>query len=237
MSSPPDPERAFSLCIAQLESGSSEAQVSLQVLIKSFPDYSEGWAKLGKSLFKAGQIAGAAVAFKRAATISNNPIHHFQEAMTLMRLLRHREAISSFRTGLDKDPKNGEALLSVAKCLRSIGEFRDAYQTLLHAQTLEPQNWQVVFALGLLCEDLKDSKGAILAYSRCICLKPETAEAHLNLGLVYQNRGDWDQALQSYRHAYRLQPNTFGRVAQSLTSAAQGQMWLNLTKLKKSLSV
>ena len=101
--------------------------------------------------------------------------------------------------------------------------------------TLRPSDGRAWFALGLVCEDLRDTPGAIQAYRRSIEAQPDIPEAHVNLGLNLQNAGDLDAAMDSYRRAMRLRPDTFGRIAQALTSAKKGRLWLNSARLRRLL--
>ena len=230
-----DPESAFLLGITQLDAGNPEAQNTLRALLQHFPRYSEGWANIGKALFRAGQFEGAATAFGRAAKFSTSPAFRFGEASSLMSLKRHQDAITAFEAGMVLDANNTQALLSLAKCWRAVGQPRKALDQLQKAEKLEPENCKVLFALGLINEDLRDTNAAIEAYRRCVSLKPDFYEAHINLGLVLQHSGQLEQGLLSYKAALKLRPDSFGRIAQSLSSASKGQMWLNLDKLRQSL--
>ena len=103
------------------------------------------------------------------------------------------------------------------------------------AVTVLPNDGRAWFVLGLVCEDLRDASGAIRAYRRSIEAQPDIPEAHVNLGLNLQNSGDLDAAMDSYRRAMRLRPDTFGRIAQALTSAKKGRLWLNPARLRRLL--
>ena len=100
---------------------------------------------------------------------------------------------------------------------------------------IQPGDGRAWFALGLICEDLRDTLGAIRAYRRSVEAQADIPEAHVNLGLNLQNSGDLDAAMDCYRRAIRLRPDTFGRIAQALTSAKKGRLWLNLARLRWSL--
>jgi tetratricopeptide (TPR) repeat protein len=82
---------------------------------------------------------------------------------------------------------------------------------------------------------LRDTAGAIRAYRRSVETEPNLPEAHVNLGLNLQNTGDLDAAMDCYRQAMRLRPDTFGRIAQALTSARKGRLWLNPARLRRVL--
>ena len=77
--------------------------------------------------------------------------------------------------------------------------------------------------------------GGDRAYRRSIEAQPDVPEAHVNLGLNLQNAGDLDAAIASYRCAMRLRPDTFGRIAQAMTSAKTGRLWLNSAQLRRML--
>jgi Flp pilus assembly protein TadD len=119
--------------------------------------------------------------------------------------------------------------------LRQTGELHSARTELERAVTLRPGDGRAWFALGLVCEDLHDTQGAIQAYRRSIEAQPDVPEAHVNLGLNLQSAGELDAAMESYRLAMRLRPDTFGRIAQALTSAKKGRLWLNSARLRRLL--
>jgi tetratricopeptide (TPR) repeat protein len=91
------------------------------------------------------------------------------------------------------------------------------------------------FRLGVLYEDQGDPQRAIRAYQRVLEMAPNLAEAAVNLGLLQQDQGDVDAAFASYRRAMAANPDSFGRIAQGLSAAAHGQMWLDLGKLRQAL--
>ena len=117
--------------------------------------------------------------------------------------------------------------------MRQLGEMQLARVELERAVILRPDDRHAWFALGLVCEDLCDTPSAIQAYRRSIEAQPDVPEVHVNLELNLQNSGDFDAAIDSYRRAIRLQRDTFGRIAQALTSAKKGRLWLNLAQLRR----
>ena len=73
------------------------------------------------------------------------------------------------------------------------------------------------------------------AYRRALALRPDLAEAEANLGVVLQEQGDLDAAKQAYGRAINLMPSAFGRVAQALTTAPKGELWIDLAEPARSL--
>jgi tetratricopeptide (TPR) repeat protein len=69
-----------------------------------------------------------------------------------------------------------------------------------------------------------------------LSLRPDLAEAETNLGVVLQEQGQLTAAKQAYGRAIELRPSTFGRIAQALTTAPKGELWMDLGALRAHLS-
>src|SRR5207247_1547639 len=91
------------------------------------------------------------------------------------------------------------------------------------------------FDLAMARQDLNDMAGAAAAYRKVLSLQPDHSEAAVNLGVVHQDSGDMEAALEAFRTAYRLRPSTFGVIANALTSAPHGRMWIDLDDLRRLL--
>ncbi len=233
--SPGRPEPAFLGCVTQLELGEPGASAAIDGLLQRFPNYAQGWLEIGQVLDRAGQSAAAAVAFARAAQSSSDPSHALRFGAILQKLGRLAEAIAAYRRALVVSD-SGELRLALGLCLRQTGDLAAAHGELETAAVGDNSDGRAWFALGLVCEDLRDTMGAIRAYRRSVQLRPEFPEAHVNLGLNLQNCGDLDAAMESYRAAMRLRGDTFGRIAQALSSAKKGRMYLNLDRLRRALN-
>jgi tetratricopeptide (TPR) repeat protein len=232
---PDRPEPAFLTCAMLIESGEGEARSVVEDLMRRFPGFAEGLREIGEALRKAGRPEIAVLAFARAADSSADPMDAARLGAALQAVDRPREAIVAFRRALEAAPDLAEARAALAACLRQTGERQAARAELEQALTLRPDDGRAWFALGLVCEDLRDTPGAIEAYRRSVKMQPNVPEAHVNLGLNLQNTGDLDAAMDCYRRAMRLRPDTFGRIAQALTSAKKGRLWLNPARLRRVL--
>jgi tetratricopeptide (TPR) repeat protein len=232
---PDRPEARFLSCAMSIESGDEKAQSVLEDLLLRFPNFVEGWREIAEALRKRGHPKTAIIALARAADSSREPIDHERLGGALQAIDQPREAIAAFRRALEAAPDLVEARVALGSCLRQVGEARAARVELERAVTLRPSDGRAWFVLGLVCEDLRDTPGAIHAYRRSIEAQPDLPEAHVNLGLNLQNAGDLDAAMDAYRRAMRLRPDTFSRIAQALTSAKKGQLWLNSARLRRLL--
>jgi tetratricopeptide (TPR) repeat protein len=232
---PDRPEAAFLTCVTLIDSGDGQARSVLEDLLLRFPNFVEGWREIAEALRKSGHAETAVIAFARVAESSADPMDTARLGAALQAINRPREAIAAFRRALEAAPDLAEARLALGTCLRQAGELQSARVELERALTLRQGGGRAWFALGLVCEDLRDTPGAIEAYRRSIEAQPDVPEVHVNLGLNLQNAGDLDAAIDSYRRAMRLCPDTFGRIAQALTSAKKGRLWLNSARLRRLL--
>ena len=131
---------------------------------------------------------------------------------------------------------NSAALHSArAGLLIGEGRIEAAAEALNRALTIDPGFVQAWFKLGLLRQDQGDLTGAVAAYRRALALRPDLAEVETNLGIVLQDMGDLAGAKQAYGRAILLRPDSFGPVAQALTMAATGEVWLDLSALRAHL--
>ena len=92
-----------------------------------------------------------------------------------------------------------------ADALRKLGEAymlenRDAaaFQKLMEAKDLNPEDPYIYFALGNFYFNKKKYDLAIENYSKCLELKPEFASVRNNLGLVYLEIGEYDTAISYF---------------------------------------
>ncbi len=127
------------------------------------------------------------------------------------------------------------AALKQGDLLHRMGRFGEAVEAFGRAAALAPDAPEIWFKLGLALQDLGDWTGAEQAYLRALELRPELAEAETNLGIVLQEGGDLSAAKQAYGRALLLRPDGFGRIAQALTTAPSGELWLDLDALRDHL--
>jgi tetratricopeptide (TPR) repeat protein len=144
-------------------------------------------------------------------------------------------AVEAFGLALKSQP-SAKLYLRFGAALQLLGrrgEAAAAYQTALQIDPASAEAW---FKLGLALQDARHPDRAEEAYRRALALRPDLAEAEANLGVVLQEQGDLAAAKQAYGRALNLMPSAFGRVAQALTTAPKGELWLDLAGLHAHLS-
>ncbi|WP_423967274.1 tetratricopeptide repeat protein [Bradyrhizobium sp.] len=233
------PERAdaaFMTCITLLELGDPKANDSLHDLLRRFPGDADGWHDIGMTLHRAGKFEAALVAFTRAAAMAQNPRHEMARAASLQALGRLGEAVDVLRQAGSLLPGNADIVLHLALCLHKLGELAAARVALEPILASNPASANLWFAYGLICQDSRDPVTAITAYRRTLDLSPELAEAHVNLGICLQQTGDIAAAKAAFGRAMRLRADTFGRIAQALSAAPRGELWLDPERLRQSFA-
>ena len=143
-------------------------------------------------------------------------------------------ALACFRRSLEAGP-SVTAALRCAALLKDFGRLEDAREALDRAEALGTLPAGAWFLRGLVLQDLGDLVGSADAYRRALGLDPALAEAAVNLGIVLQQAGDLDGAKDAYGQALKQRPDTFGRIAQAMTTPATGELWLNLEALRHAL--
>jgi len=234
--SPERPEASFMTCIVLLELGSKEAQGMLAHCLEAFPNDSAGWRAIGDALDKRGQTEAALAAFSRANRAAPSVELSMRRGALLNALGRVAEAIEAFREAQALQADNFDAAMQLALAYRRLGDFETARQTVERAVTLDPGSAKAWFALGLVAEKQRDWPASIAAYRRALAAQPDLAEAAVNLGIVLQESGDLTAARQAYCNALNIRPDTFGRIAQALSAAPTGELWLDLQSLRRSLA-
>jgi tetratricopeptide (TPR) repeat protein len=228
-------DAAFMTCVTLLECGDGDAQDVLDVCLRQFPDDAAGWRAIGLALQKAGQNEAALVALTRAARVAPNCELHLRCGALSQKLGRFPDAVAAFRAAQVLEPSNFEAALQLGLALHRLGDHAGARAAVLTATTLDPQAGRGWFASGLLAQEARDWPAATADYRKALTVEPGLVEAAVNLGIVLQEMGSWGEARAAYAQALRLRADTFGRIAQAISAAPRGEVWLDLAALRDSL--
>jgi tetratricopeptide (TPR) repeat protein len=228
-------EPAFLVCRTLLELGDAEANSMLGQLLEKFPDDATGWQSIGDTLNAAQKPEAALIAYSRAAAAAPSWTLQLRRGIILQSLGRLDEAVAAFRAAEALAPNRVEPSLKLAHCLKLALLFEDAMRAFERVVELDPTVAEAWFSLGLLAQDRGDWEKALDAYRRALSARPAFPEAAVNLGICYQTAGDIVSAKVAYRTALRLRADTFGRIAQALSSAPVGEIWLDHEALRRSL--
>ncbi len=235
--SPDRAEAAFLLCVTLLELGDSKANDMLQHLLERFPDDAVGWQLIGSTLESADKPEAALIAYARAALIAPSVTMHLRCGGILEVLERPVEALVAYRKASALAPENALAQLRLALCLKQTRDTDAAAAAFQKALELDASLARAWFELGLIEQDRGDLVAAIAMYQRALELKPQLTEAAVNLGICRQSRGDLAGAKRAYGAALQARQDSFGRIAQALSCAPVGEVWLDHDALRRSLGI
>jgi tetratricopeptide (TPR) repeat protein len=144
-------------------------------------------------------------------------------------------AARAFANAMNTQP-SAKLCVRLGSALQSLGRRDQAATYYQKALQLDPASAEAWFKLGLAFQDGRLPAQAAEAYRRALSLRPDLAEAEANLGVVLQEQGQLTAAKQAYGRAIELRPSAFGRVAQALTTAPKGELWMDLGALRAHLS-
>jgi predicted O-linked N-acetylglucosamine transferase (SPINDLY family) len=119
---------------------------------------------------------------------------------------RLAEAESLYRSVLDKQPDNVEAIQGLAAVCHQRGRPDEALVLFRRAIALDPNSRVADRHLGRLLEQRGDSEGAAICYRRAARLRPLDAAAHADLARTLAGQGEVAEAIGHCRRAVALAP-------------------------------
>lgn len=128
-----------------------------------------------------------------------------------------------YRTVLQRDGKNRDALLGIAAIARQQGRGDVAAQYYGHVLALDPRDPTAHAGMSTLASGDAASMESKLKLQ--LAYRPEAAALHFALGNLYAEQSRWSEASQAYQNAYKRNPDdaqyTFN-LAVSLDHLGQG---------------
>jgi tetratricopeptide (TPR) repeat protein len=226
------------LIAARAARGAGVAQQALAPLREALaraPDHAEAAFLLCQTLLDLGDPSLDRAVEQAAARHPDNAPAWQQMGLAFQRAQRPEAALAAFTRASEADPMLADAHFGRGLALRDVGRMEDARLALQRATELEPAAAGAWFALGLTCQDLLDEAAAASAFQAALDARPGFAEAAVNLGICLQRLGDMDAAIEAFRRAIRIRPDTLGRIAQAVTAARTGMLWLDPAAFRRAL--
>jgi tetratricopeptide (TPR) repeat protein len=112
---------------------------------------------------------------------------------------------------LDKarnEPNNLEAQMQAAQMYVQVQQFDQALELLMRANQIQPENYQVIVALGNTNFDSQNYEAAEKWYSVALAKKPDDVNVLTDRGLTFMFKAqpDYDRAVAEFRKALQYQP-------------------------------
>ena len=198
-------------CIQKLQSASlDEARPVCEKLFE--PDDVEALTMLGTIYGQHGDYAEALKPLRRAAEISpDSPQIQYNFALDCFRLKRYDEARLALSKAVGEWPDLFELHSLLGVVLYRLGDNDAAYQTLLHAHQLNPQDagtsgflYEVALVLARRSHE-KSQDAASLGYLKTASgLRPQDPQPHDMMAEIYGAMGEPERASHERREAEHL---------------------------------
>jgi tetratricopeptide (TPR) repeat protein len=146
-------------------------------------------------------------AFSLWPTPNSTPARFFvTRGMVQEGLKQPQEAVQSYQTALQKDPRNADALLDLGSLLLTHSQTDDALRILQRGTTLAPDEPDMFTALGNAFAKKDDWPEAANAYNKSLSLRPDHAETIFNLAAALQHQGKSAESLYVLQRAHQIAP-------------------------------
>jgi len=120
------------------------------------------------------------------------------------------QALQSFSTAVEVDPRFVEARLNVGLVTLGFRKYDLAKEMLTKAIELDPKNYDAYIGLGIALRGLKDLDGAEAQYKKARDLDPKRGDAYYNLGVLYKDfRASKSSDLAASIDTYKLAKDQF----------------------------
>jgi tetratricopeptide (TPR) repeat protein len=116
------------------------------------------------------------------------------------------EAIFSYKTKLQLDPSNIDALNKLGDIFDEQGKLEEAILEYQKAIKIDPNNAIAYANLGCILTKKGNSNEAIIQCQKAIHINSKCALAYNNMGVALTMQGNWDEAVTHYRKAIKLDP-------------------------------
>jgi len=194
-------ENAF-MQLNRLLAGNADKATNLRVirgLAAKYPQLPQAHFAVGQAAAIAGEDAAAVSAARQALALRPDwELAAMLEAQVLQKK-SPAEAAKSLGAFVEKNPNAREARLNYARVLvldKRLPEARKQFEAVANAN---PQNPDVIYAVGLLAFQLKDYKAAEGYMKRVLGLNYRDPDAvRYLLGQIAEEQKQWPQAIQYY---------------------------------------
>jgi len=194
-------ENAF-MQLNRLLAGNADKATNLRVirgLAAKYPQLPQAHFAVGQAAAIAGEDAAAVSAARQALALRPDwELAAMLEAQVLQKKSA-AEAAKSLGAFVEKNPNAREARLNYARVLvldKRLPEARKQFEAVANAN---PQNPDVIYAVGLLAFQLKDYKAAEGYMKRVLGLNYRDPDAvRYLLGQIAEEQKQWPQAIQYY---------------------------------------
>ena len=204
--SPSDPDRHFTLALAQAEQNLDEAIASFRRTLALAPRHTLARYNLALVLRRADRLSEALDELTKALAIEPRPEVHYTIGIIHWHQGDTARAIEALRACVALDPKSTDGFSALGAVLKSRGDWAGAEQALQKAISLNPQLTAAHYTLGQVRQSAGDAAGAKKAFDGAERLRLRNQLEHealiwTTVGIQRAEAGDLKAALEHFRRA------------------------------------
>lgn len=142
----------------------------------------------------------------------------------------YSQAISAFRTVIQKEPDYFEAQFNLAFAYLHWGQQQKAVEEFKKALRLNPKSSESYSNLAIAYENLGKSAEALGSLEKAVQMNPSNIPARMNLAAMYANANHYDKAISEYKKAIQYD----GQSEEALVNLAKCLVSVNQTAEAKT---
>jgi tetratricopeptide (TPR) repeat protein len=200
----------FSQCnqpeVQQEEEVTSGALAEINSAIRNNPNDPDNYARRAKYHQDNGNYGDAIIDIAQAMKLDSvNLGYHHLLADIYLHSAKSQYAIGTMERAAMLFPDSINTLLKLAELQLIVKQYDRMSSTLRQVLTLQPQNTDALYLLGLMYREQGDLERAIQSFQTIVELDSEDAEAWTMLGNLLDMKGD-PAALQCFENAIAINP-------------------------------
>ncbi len=186
---PSDRDNAYDLALSQLLAGdlSSARRIAQQLL--GFEDRADLHNLIAAIEEASGNFRQAAKEYQTAARMDPSPKNLFDLGTELLKYHGYRQALQIFTYGAGKYPESAQLRVALGVAQYSLGNYREAVETLCQAVDLDPRDTRALDFLGKTYDVAPELSAEVTErLKRFASLYPQNAAANYYYALALRNR-------------------------------------------------
>ena len=209
-----DVQTRYNLALSLTNAGQpSEGVRELNAILKARPDWGLAWFGLGHAHTRAGRVAAAEAAYRKAVELDATLFRaHFELGKLLDEKGDRAGAIEAFTAGVKLSPDSTSARFRLATLLQQSGRREEAAREFAAVRKMREERQRgeqaaLAYRQGIRYLESGDSAAAVRELRRAVDSRPDFPESRAALAEAYERSGDIPSAVTEFRKALELAPS------------------------------
>ena len=122
---------------------------------------------------------------------------------------KYEKAIEVYKKVVERNPKNSEAFVKLARSYNATGDRRTAFDRFAKAIELNRNDYESYYEIGIIFNEMNKKKDAEVVLDNALRIKPDFTPASELLALVLCAENKFDDAIDVYKDAIRYHPDNY----------------------------